>query len=362
MNPDGTGMTKLTSNVNGDFAPAWKPDGTKLVYNCSDGTYDQLCVMNPDGTNQTALTGSTIEHDNAAWSLDGTQIAFSASIHPYDFSLDVMNADGTNVHTVTTGNFDNENITWSPDGTKFLYQGFGTGGEQVFYANTDGSGQTGITPETERAFNPDWQPLVADSDGDGIPNNTESGGPNGGDSNGDGISDQYQPQVTGLLNPLTNTYNVVQSTCTSNSSLSITSLSQAYKDAGFNYPEGLLGFTLKCPSPGTTATVTVYYYGLSDSSNLVLRKYNNTTHTYQTIPGVTISAATIGGQALTKATYQITDGGPLDQDGSANGVIVDPIGIAAPAVGAPNTGLGGTASRTNVPYWLLRDRRTTVVL
>ncbi len=343
MDANGSNRTKITNGANGDMSPAWNPNGMQLLYTCPDGTYDQLCLVNADGASPSALTSDAQDHDTGAWSPDGTQIAFTANIHPYDHHLTVMDANGSNMHTLSSVNYDNRNVGWSPDGTKLIYDGFGGGSFQRIYGiNTDGSNETAITPDTQDTSMPSWQIFSNDNDGDGIANATESNGPNHGDANGDGITDTYQRQITSLVNPITNNYQVLQSDCTANSGVSTGSLPASYKDTAFSYPEGLTNFTLTCAAHGQTATVTLYYYGLADSNTFVLRKYNTTTHTYQTIPGAIVSSATIGGQTLTKITYQITDGGPLDQDGAANGTIVDPVGIASPAVGAPSTGLGGT--------------------
>ena len=32
MNPDGSGVTRLTTNSGPDIEPAWSPDGTKIVF------------------------------------------------------------------------------------------------------------------------------------------------------------------------------------------------------------------------------------------------------------------------------------------------------------------------------------------
>ena len=45
------------------------------------------------------------------------------------------------------------------------------------------------------------------------------------------------------------------------------------------------------------------------------------------------------GQQALKVVYQVTDGGALDLDGSANGTIVDPAGPARLATGTPDTGV-----------------------
>ena len=44
-------------------------------------------------------------------------------------------------------------------------------------------------------------------------------------------------------------------------------------------------------------------------------------------------------------TYQVSDGSSLDSDGSANGTIIDPVGLGQAVIGAPRTGGGGTADR-----------------
>lgn len=174
----------------------------------------------------------------------------------------------------------------------------------------------------------------ADNDGDGVPESVEQDGPNDGDANEDGIADNTQSTVTSFINPVTNTYTVVENVgCTSNGT--VTAGAATTSDAGFTYPAGLTNFTLNCGNPGDSATVTLYYYGV-DSTGMTLRKYNELTNEYKTVSGAVLSSVIIGGQQATKVVYDVTDGGELDQDGIANAVIVDPAGLALAS--APNTG------------------------
>lgn len=173
--------------------------------------------------------------------------------------------------------------------------------------------------------------LLATGDNDGVKDSTEAAAPNNGDANDDGDDDNAQANVTSLPNPVTGKYAVLESSgdCTNNSAVSVVPKSSiAITDGNYTYPAGLMNFTLTCTAPGGSATVTQYYYGISDASSLVLRKYDSVQHTYQTIPGASLSIVTIGGQPALKAVYTLTDGGALDQDGTANGVIVDPAGPA----------------------------------
>lgn len=189
---------------------------------------------------------------------------------------------------------------------------------------------------------------------DGIPSSTKNNGPNGGDANDDTVQDSQQNNVSSFVDPITNKYAVLDTTaspnCTGNSSVSIDGSNNIlHGDGNYTYPAGLMNFTLNC-TPGSTATVTMLYYGLTNSSNLVLRKYNASANTYTTISGATFRNVTIGGQQATEVTYQITDNGPLDED-TTSGVIVDPAGpavLATPAT-APNTGSGVAATSFVAP-------------
>jgi len=351
MNADGSGKATLTDGLSETQAPVWSPDGTKIAFICVDSqNVQQVCTMDTDGSNQQQITsGTSVDYTSIAYSPDGTEFAYATMGHGggYIQRLGIMNVDGSNQHTVTTQNTSAADVNWSPDGTKLVYDNYDATEniQRVYYINTDGSGETAISPANQYAFMPSWQPVsVSDVDGDGITNTVEGAAPNNGDANGDGIADRSQANVTSIVDPVTGEYVSVESSCASNAAVSAQALPASYTDPAFRYPAGLVSFTLGCDNAGDTATVTQYFYGVPTTNTMVLRKYNSQTHAYTTVPGSTISAVTIGGQAATKVTYQIIDGGPFDQDGSANGAIVDPVGLAVPSVGTPNTGLGGAVS------------------
>ena len=156
------------------------------------------------------------------------------------------------------------------------------------------------------------------------------------------MPDNDQKNVTSFVNAITNTYAVLENTdnCqnTGVNQQKISDLAKA--DGSYQYPAGLMNFTLVCGTPGMTIRVNQYFFGVN-AANLVARKYDSRTNSYATIPNAVVRAVIVGGQRAVKISYDIVDGGALDEDGLANGTIVDPSGpaVLSSTIGAPNTGL-----------------------
>ena len=56
VNPDGSGLTQLTTGKQTDGEPAWSPDGKEIVFYSDRSGSFQLYVMNADGTGAKRLT------------------------------------------------------------------------------------------------------------------------------------------------------------------------------------------------------------------------------------------------------------------------------------------------------------------
>lgn len=91
--------------------------------------------------------------------------------------------------------------------------------------------------------------------------------------------------------------------------------------AGVFFPHGVFSYCFYVPSDGWTVTVKL------DLPSPVTQLWKDTGGTWAQVPGAVISGTTV--------TYQVTDGGALDDDGEANSYIVDPVG---PGLGGAFTG------------------------
>ena len=120
---------------------------------------------------------------------------------------------------------------------------------------------------------------------------------------------------------------VVDVTATSGASLAFAegmaetdaSLNQAGLPAGYEFPDGLVNYQVIGVAPGGTATVKVTFpSGIPAGSKV----YKVGTAGFQEFAGATIQGNTV--------TLTLTDGGAGDRDGLVNGIIVDPVGVAAP--------------------------------
>lgn len=185
----------------------------------------------------------------------------------------------------------------------------------------------------------------SDSDGDGIPNSVEDDAPNGGDGNNDGTPDSEQLEVASFKSSVSDGFITLVMNCSIATASSVSADSLA-ADGSYRYPLGLVDFTADCGAPGSTASITQYYYNPPEEE-VVFRKFAD--GSYRSIEDATIERQTINSQPVITVSYSVTDGGELDDDGVADGVIVDPAGIAvlpADSPETPNTGL----EQLNNPY------------
>lgn len=196
MNPDGTGVSRLTDDQHEEGTPEWSPDGTRISFH-SSGFDDGSCcsrnvyVMDSDGTGRQQLTTTpnTMQGENtqATWAPDGSWLAFvSTRSDPYD-DRDIyrMDADGTDQQQLTFADpegetparVSDEQPSISPDGTKIAFASnthyddpesgsYHVDQLDIYVMNSDGTGEPRrltsdaayAYPLAKQSTNPVWSP------------------------------------------------------------------------------------------------------------------------------------------------------------------------------------------------------------
>lgn len=182
-NKDLSNRHKLTSGQANSGWAVWKPGGAKLAFdsdrydpNNSGGPSDisginDIFKMNPDGTGLVKLTDSKSFNGDSGWSPDGKKIAFDSDRrnHQGRQEIFVMKADGTNARRLSTLPSDalyDIAPRFSPDGRWIVFTRYITdpGRSALFTVGVDGSGLKQLTPWGNGAgdadFSPDGKKLV----------------------------------------------------------------------------------------------------------------------------------------------------------------------------------------------------------
>jgi TolB protein len=164
MNADGSGAVKLTEHPTDDVTPNWSPDGTQIAFESGRDGNPNVYKMNADGSNETQLTNDPRSDGTPAFSPDGSEIAFRSDrsdCPTCHWELWIMNADGSNEWEFTHNDGPYEaDVSWAPDGTQLTVQVNppGVSSNEIFTINADGTGWTNRTNNPASDGTPSWSP------------------------------------------------------------------------------------------------------------------------------------------------------------------------------------------------------------
>lgn len=253
------------------------------------------------------------------------------------------------VTTVAASDIDNDTLTYSLSGgadqasfsidsssgvlTFNSAPAFSDGGDNQYEVEvtvSDGRGGSDsqlLTINVLSDIDGDGSPDVDDDDidGDGLLNTTEIGVPNlsgsgTGDGNGDGIDDYKQVNVTSMVATGRGSDESRWVTIVAPDGVTISDVTNSPKPSGLprsvKMPLGQFEFNINDVTPGGTVELEFY----TDATQRVngFYKLNQDTNRWDKLGTLETEGV------KSKLIFSLTDGGVYDQDGVANGVIVDP--------------------------------------
>lgn len=160
-NPDGTGITNLSTNAATDFRPHWSRVGNLIAFESNRTGNAEIFTVSGSGSTPRNLTQSPAADTRPVFSPDGTRIVFSrqatGELTP---TLWVMAADGSNARQLSTLQvWGDTPLSWSPDSTRIAFVVGDIGSRDVFTVPVTGTAPTNLcTWTTASCDDPEWSP------------------------------------------------------------------------------------------------------------------------------------------------------------------------------------------------------------
>jgi Tol biopolymer transport system component len=156
IEPDGSGVMRLSRPDSRDSLPVWKPDGSSFAFVRESPQGTQIRLMAPDGRDLGRLLTVNYSFVNPTWSPDGKRLAYDRGDPGTILVLDVKSKKSHGVPA--TG----EDATWAPDGDHlaFEHDRTGDGDTSIWEVNLETRAKRQLThpPGDSADHRPAWSP------------------------------------------------------------------------------------------------------------------------------------------------------------------------------------------------------------
>ena len=160
--------SKLIENA---FNPAYSPDGQRIAMDASWAGPRRIWLLDRQGHNPQQVTTDTSEevaHVAPAWSPDGKKIVFQ-NLARTKFDIRTVNLDSKQMNWITNDSLTNIRPSWSPSGRFIYFSSYRSGGINIWRAPVKADGglngslqqvTTGAGQDVEVAVSPDSKRLA----------------------------------------------------------------------------------------------------------------------------------------------------------------------------------------------------------
>lgn len=160
LNPDGTGLRKLTFTEGINTSPSFSPGGNRIAFVSNRGGSPQIYVMNSNGSGQQRITfDGRYYNTSPSWSPDGKKIAFTSFVKGA-LQVFIMNPDGSDERQVTFTPYSAEHPSWTRDSRIITFNTEISGRNALYMINVNESGMTVLSPVLFPALSgysdPEW--------------------------------------------------------------------------------------------------------------------------------------------------------------------------------------------------------------
>lgn len=174
-------LTRITSGPWNDIAPAFSPDGGKIVFASDRNEYWDIYMVDLDTAQVTRLTDTPEFDSNPSWSPDGQWIIFESLVDNQMEIFILSTVTPGQIIRLTNDPALDQQPAWSPQGRQVAFVSNRSGKNDIWLANLDQPDngrfvnltQTSAIDETRPAWSPDGSSLAWATHIDGEPDSLQ---------------------------------------------------------------------------------------------------------------------------------------------------------------------------------------------